>query len=59
METEISVVTSTDQLIVFDFPVLRANVTNPFFLFIEKALIARITANNVYEIITDQVDPLV
>ena len=59
VETEISVVTSTDQLIVFDFPVLRANVTNPFFLFIEKALIARITANNVYEIITDQVDPLV
>jgi hypothetical protein len=59
VETEISVVTSTDQLIVFDFPVLRANITNPFNVFIEKALIARITANGAYEIITDQVDPLV
>ena len=59
METEISVVTSTDQLIVFDFPVLRANVTNPFQIYIERALIARVTPNGAYEIITDQVDPLV
>lgn len=59
VETEINVVTSTDQQIVFDFPVLRANVTNPFQVYIERALIARITANNAYEIITDQVDPLV
>jgi len=59
VETEISVVTSTDQLIVFDFPVLRANVTNPFQVYIERALIARVTANGAYEIITDQVDPLV
>ena len=59
VETEISVITSTDQLIVFDFPVLRANVTNPFQVYIERALIARITLNNNYEIITDQVDPLV
>jgi hypothetical protein len=59
VETEISVVTSTDQLIVFDFPVLRDNVTNPFQIYIERALIARITANGTYEIITDQVDPLV
>lgn len=59
VETEISVVTSTDQLIVFDFPVLRANITNPFKVHIEKALIARVLANNNYETITDQVDPLV
>lgn len=59
VETEISVVTSTDQLIVFDFPVLRANITNPFQVHIEKALIARVLANNNYETITDQVDPLV
>lgn len=58
VETEISVVTSTDQLIVFDFPVDRASITNPFNFFIERALIARVTANG-YEIITDQVDPLV
>ena len=59
VETEISVVTSTNLLIVFDFPVLRANITNPFQVYIERALIARITANGTYEIITDQVDPLV
>lgn len=59
VETEINVVTSTDQLIVFDFPVLRANVTNPFQIYIERALIARVTPNGAYEIITDQVDPLV
>ncbi|MBM3467495.1 MAG: hypothetical protein FJX70_06695 [Alphaproteobacteria bacterium] len=59
VETEINVVTSTDQLIVFDFPVLRNNITNPFQVYIERALIARITPNNNYEIITDQVDPLV
>lgn len=59
VETEISVITSTNLLIVFDFPVLRANVTNPFQIYIERALIARITPNNNYEIITDQVDPLV
>ena len=59
VEAEISVVTSTDQLIVFDFPIVRTDVTNPFFLFIERALIARVTANGAYEIITDQVDPLV
>ncbi|UXM65491.1 tail tubular protein [Megaira polyxenophila phage MAnkyphage_25.80] len=59
VETEISVVTSTELQIVFDFPVLRANVTNPFQVYIERALIARVTANGAYEIITDQVDPLV
>jgi len=59
MEAEINVVTSTDQLIVFDFPIVRSDVTNPFQIYIERALIARITPNNNYEIITDQVDPLV
>jgi hypothetical protein len=59
VETEINVVTSTELQIVFDFPVLRANVTNPFQVYIERALIARVTANGTYEIITDQVDPLV
>jgi hypothetical protein len=59
VETEINVVTSTELQIVFDFPVLRANVTNPFQVYIERALIARVTANGAYEIITDQVDPLV
>lgn len=59
IEVEISVVTSTNLQIVFDFPVLRANVTNPFQVYIERALIARVAANGVYEIITDQVDPLV
>jgi len=59
VETEISVITSTNLLIVFDFPVLRANVTNPFQVYIERALIARVTANGAYEIITDQFDPLV
>lgn len=59
VETEINVVTSTDQLIVFDFPVLRNNITNPFQIYIERALLARITPNGTYEIITDQVDPLV
>lgn len=59
VETEISVVTSTELQIVFDFPVLRANVTNPFQVYIERALIARVTANGAYEIITDQFDPLV
>ena len=59
VETEISVVTSTELQIVFDFPVLRANVTNPFQVYIERALIARVTANGAYEIITDKFDPLV
>ena len=59
VETEISVVTSTELQIVFDFPVLRANVTNPFQVYIERGLIARVAANGAYEIITDQVDPLV
>lgn len=59
IEVEISVVTSTNLQIVFDFPVLRANVTNSFQVYIERALIARVAANGVYEIITDQVDPLV
>jgi hypothetical protein len=59
VETEINVVTSTELQIVFDFPVLRANVTNSFQIYIERALIARVTANGAYEIITDQVDPLV
>lgn len=59
IEVEISVVTSTNLQIVFDFPVLRANVTNPFQVYIERALIARVAANGVYEIITDQIDPLV
>lgn len=59
VETEINVITSTELQIVFDFPVLRANVTNPFQVYIERALIARVTANGAYEIITDQVDPLV
>lgn len=59
VETEINVVTSTELQIIFDFPVLRANVTNPFQVYIERALIARVTANGAYEIITDQVDPLV
>lgn len=59
VEAEINVVTSTELQIVFDFPVLRANVTNPFQVYIERALIARVTANGAYEIITDQVDPLV
>lgn len=59
VETEINVITSTELQIVFDFPVLRANVTNPFQVYIERALIARVTANGAYEIITDQFDPLV
>lgn len=59
VETEINVVTSTDQLIVFDFPILRNNITNPFQIYIERALLARVTANNGYEVITDQFDPLV
>jgi hypothetical protein len=59
VETEINVITSSVFQIVFDFPVLRANVTSPFQVYIERALIARVTANVAYEIITDQVDPLV
>jgi hypothetical protein len=59
VETEINVITSTELQIVFDFPVLLDNITNPFQVYIERALIARVTANGAYEIITDQVDPLV
>lgn len=58
IETEIIVPTSTDQLIIFDFPVDIDSIDNPFQIYIERALIARITPNG-YEIITDQVDPLV
>lgn len=58
VEVEISVITSNNDLVVFDFPTLRANVTNPFQIYIERALIARVTVNG-YEIIYDQLDPLV
>lgn len=59
VEVEISVITSTELLIVFDFAVDRPSITNPFQIYIERALIARIAPNEAYEIITDQVDPLV
>lgn len=58
VEVEISVVTSDNDEIVFDFPVDIGSIENEFQIYIERALIARLTANG-YEIITDQVDPLV
>lgn len=59
VEVEISIVTSDNNQIVFDFPVDINSIDDPFQIYIERALIARIAANGAYEIITDQVDPLV
>ena len=59
VEVEISVVTSDNEEIVFDFPVDILSIADEFQIYIERALVARIAANGAYEIITDQVDPLV
>lgn len=59
IETEIKVIESTEDTIVIDFPVDIDSIEDEFQIYIERALIARVTANEDYEIITDQVDPLV
>ncbi len=59
VEAEINVFEKSENYIIFDFPIDVGSIANPFQIYIERALIARVTANNTYEIITDQVDPLV
>lgn len=59
IETEINLISIDDQSIVFDFPVLNGDIAVDFTLYIERALIAKVTDNNTYTILTEQVDPLV
>lgn len=58
VETEINVVENSEDTIIFDFPVDIDSIDDEFQIYIERALIARVTPNG-YETITDQVDPLV